>query len=294
MTDASSSHVFDRARLRQRRDRCRPGFAGHAFLFDEVAERIRDRLDDVTRPFARVLDLGARDGRLAARVRGRPGTESVITADPSPAFASALSGLSVAADEDALPFADAAFDLVVSNLSLHWVNDLPGALVQIRRVLKPDGFFCAALLGGDTLIELRRCLVDAELDLLGGASPRVSPFAGVRDLGNLLMRAGFALPVADGDTLTVTYPDPLALLRDLRGMGETAALAGHHRPLRRDVLFEALRRYAEAHSEPDGRVAATFEVIHIAGWSPDASQPKPLKPGSAVQRLADALNAGPA
>lgn len=273
--------IFDRARLRRHKDRCLPRFEEHGFLFEEAADRLTDRLDDVLRAFPRVLALG---GGLGSRIRGRKGVETVVSTEMT-------AGLTpcVVADEDALPFADGVFDLVVSNLSLHWVNDLPGALVQIRRVLKPDGFFCATMLGGETLHELRRCLMDAELALLGGAEARVSPFAGVRDMGNLLMRAGFALPVADGDTITVTYADPLALLRDLRGMGETNALTGLRRPLRRDVLFDALRRYAESFAEPDGRIVATFEVIHLAGWAPDASQPKPLKPGSAVQRLADAL-----
>lgn len=280
MTDASPV-IFDRARLRRHKDRCRARYSEHAFLFDEAADRLMDRLDDVVRTFPRVLALG---GGVGGRMRGRRGVETVVSAEAAGVFAAG-----VVADEDALPFADGVFDLIVSNLSLHWVNDLPGALVQIRRTLKPDGFFCATMLGGETLHELRRCLMDAELAVLGGAEARVSPFAGVRDMGNLLMRAGFALPVADGDTITVTYADPLALLRDLRGMGETNALAGLRRPLRRDVLFDALRRYGETFAEPDGRIVATFDVIHLAGWAPDASQPKPLKPGSAVQRLADAL-----
>jgi NADH dehydrogenase [ubiquinone] 1 alpha subcomplex assembly factor 5 len=200
----------------------------------------------------------------------------------------------VIADEDALPFADASLDLVIGNLSLHWVNDLPGALVQIRRALKPDGLFLAAMLGGDTLIELRRSLLEAELETLGGTAPRVSPFAGVRDAGDLLMRAGFTLPVADSDPLTVTYADPLALMRDLRGMGEGNALAGTGRPLRRDTLFTALRRYGESFAEPDGRIPATFEIVYLAGWSPADNQPRPACRGSATMSLADAIKAAAA
>ncbi|WP_247887472.1 methyltransferase domain-containing protein [Azospirillum sp. SYSU D00513] len=285
-------NVFDRVLVRRRRDRAAPRFTEHAFLFEEVAERLSDRLDDVRRGFPTVLDLGSHDGAVGRVLAGRKGIERLVACDLSPAFARAAgrSGPSVAADEEFLPFAPHSFDLVVSNLSLHWVNDLPGALLQVRQALKPDGFFCASMLGGETLAELRRCLFEAEMAVSGGVSPRVSPYADVRDAGGLLQRAGFALPVVDSDTLTVTYSDAFALMRDLRGMGETnAVLARHKAPVRRELLFEAARRYAEQYAEPDGRLPATFQVLYLAGWSPHESQQQPLKPGCGTVPLADAL-----
>lgn len=290
MTNGTSPRIFDRTVTRHRRDRASGRFEQHAFLFDEVADRVAERLGDVMRTFPNALDIGGRGGVLQRLPCSHKGIVTAIGMELSPAFAGGLAGLAVVGDEETLPFADASFDLVVGAMSLHWVNDLPGALIQIRRVLKPDGFFCAAMLGGDTLVELRRCLMEAELSILGGAATRVSPFAGVRDAGDLLRRAGFALPVADADTLTVTYADPFALLRDLRGMGETAAPAGGNRPLRRDVLFDAMRRYTAGSSEPTGRVTATFEIIYLSGWGPHENQPKPLRPGSAAMRLAEAID----
>jgi SAM-dependent methyltransferase len=199
---------------------------------------------------------------------------------------------SLAADEEALPFAPHSFDLVMSVLSLHWVNDLPGALIQIRQALEPDGLFLGALLGGETLAELRVALMEAELAEEAGAGPRVSPFAEVRDAGALLQRAGFALPVADVDTIPVTYPDALALMRDLRGMGESNAMVERRRtPTRRATLARAAAIYAEKYGQADGRVPATFQVITLTAWAPHPCQPKALAPGSARSRLADALDA---
>ncbi len=199
-------------------------------------------------------------------------------------------GLRLAADEEALPFGEATFDLVTSLLSLHWVNDLPGALAQIRLALKPDRLFLAAMLGGETLKELRQALAEAEIAVEGGLSPRVSPFAGVRDAGGLLQRAGFALPVVDTETLTVVYSDPLKLIADLRAMGETNAINERRRSLtRRATLLEAADRYRKAFADAEGRVPATFQVIYLTGWSPHDSQPKPLRRGSAKASLADAL-----
>ncbi|MBI1206945.1 MAG: methyltransferase domain-containing protein [Azospirillum sp.] len=282
--------VFDRRLVRRRRDRAAGRFAAFSFLVEEVAERLADRLSAVRRAFPRVLDLGCHDGTLGRVLAGRQGIERVVSCDLSPAMARAAGGLAVAADEEWLPFADGTFDLVVSGLSLHWVNDLPGALIQARRVLKPDGFFLAAMLGGDTLIELRRCLMEAELEIAGGVSPRVSPFAGVRDGGGLLQRAGLALPVADTEVLTVTYADAFALMRDLRGMGETnAVLARRRGGAGRALFLEAAQRYAQAYAEPDGRIPASFEILYLAGWVPDDSQQKPMRPGSATVRLADVL-----
>ena len=196
----------------------------------------------------------------------------------------------VQADEELLPFRDGAFDLIVSALSLQFVNDLPGALVQIRRALRPDGLFLGAVLGGLTLSELREAFMQAELELDGGASPRIAPMADIRDFGGLLQRAGFALPVADADSVTVTYDSPLALMLDLRAMGAGNVLTERRkRPLRRATLYRAVEIYADRFSAGGGRVKASFEIIHLAGWSPHESQQKPLKPGSAAARLADAL-----
>jgi SAM-dependent methyltransferase len=199
-------------------------------------------------------------------------------------------GLRVRADDEALPFGDKSLDLVVSGLSLHLVNDLPGTLVQVRRALKPDGLFLAALLGGNTLTELRNALLAAEEELEGGASPRVAPFADVQNLGALLQRAGFALPVVDADTITVTYADPLALMRELRAMGATNALGARRKvTLRRATLLRALALYRERFGLANGRVPATFEIVTLTAWAPHASQQQPLQPGTAKMRLADAL-----
>jgi SAM-dependent methyltransferase len=199
-------------------------------------------------------------------------------------------GPRVAADEERLPFGDATIDLAVSTLALHWTNDLVGALIQIRRALRPDGLFVGALFGGATLTELRQALLTAEAELSDGAAMRVSPFADAIDAAGLLQRAGFALPVADVDRVKVRYAHPIALLKDLRAMGETSVLIDRSRkPLSRRVLLRAMELYQERFAEPDGRVPATFEIVTVTGWAPHDSQQKPLRPGSAKMRLADAL-----
>lgn len=199
-------------------------------------------------------------------------------------------GAPIVLDPEQLPFATESFDLVVSPLLLHWVNDLPGVLIQIRRILRPDGLMLASLFGGDTLQELRLALIEAELELTGGAGTRVAPFAQLQDVAHLLQRAGFALPAADRDVVTVRYADPMRLLADLRAMGETAALAERHpRALTKRILFRAMEIYKEQFADADGRVRATFEILTATGWAPHESQPKPLKPGSAKARLAEAL-----
>ncbi|HYG89790.1 MAG TPA: methyltransferase domain-containing protein [Azospirillum sp.] len=291
MTQSDTMTVFDRALVRRHRDRAASaGFAERNFLFEEIAERLADRLLDVRRDFPLALDLGSHDGAVRRALHGLKGIETLVSTDLSPAFARMAGSPAVAADEEFLPFAPAIFDLVVSNLSLHWVNDLPGALLQVRQALKPDGFLCASMLGGETLVELRHCLMEAEQIVSGGISPRVSPFADVRDAGQLLQRAGFALPVVDSDIITVTYADAFALMRDLRGMGETnAVLARRTVPASRALLFEAARLYAERFAEPDGRIPATFQVLYLAAWAPHESQQQPLKPGTAKVSLADAL-----
>ncbi len=286
----AQASVFDRIQVRRQRDRAAATLADHSFLFDEVADRIGDRLLDVTRTFPLALDLGCHAGNLGRILGGRGGIERLVQCDLSPAMARLAGGLRVAADEEALPFAPATFDLVLSNLSMHWVNDLPGALVQINQVLKPDGLLIATMLGGGTLRELRQCFIEAEVAEEGGAGPRVSPFADVRDAGALLQRAGFALPVVDIDSITITYGDPIRLLADLRGMGETnAALARRRSATRRATMFKALALYRERYAGADGRVPATFQVLTLTAWRPHESQQKPIARGSARASLADAL-----
>ncbi|MEI8395875.1 MAG: methyltransferase domain-containing protein [Rhodospirillaceae bacterium] len=275
--------VFDRALVRRHRDRAAPGFSRHDFLFADTAARLTERLEIIRRGFPWALDLGCHAGYTGRFARGPKRIETLVSCDLSPAFAglngSAGDALVLAADEEALPFSDSSFDLVISNLSLHWVNDLPGALVQVRRVLRPDGVFAAAMLGGNTLTELRRCLLEAELALAGGVAPRVSPFAGLLDAAHLLQRAGFTLPIADSETITVTYSDVFRLMGDLRGMGETGALlARSRRPPGRALFLETARRYAESHAGPDGRITATFEILYLFGHAPGPDQQQPLKP----------------
>jgi SAM-dependent methyltransferase len=282
--------VFDRRQVRRQRDRAAQGLGEHDFLLREVAERLADRLLDTTRRFPLALDLGCHTGGLADVLAGRGGIERLVRCDLSPAMASRAGGWAVAADEEALPFADGTFDLVISNLSLHWVNDLPGALLQIRRILKEDGLFLGAMLGGDTLVELRQCLLDAELAEEGGVGPRVSPFVEIKDAGALLQRAGFGLPVADVDTITVTYANALGLLADLRGMGEANAVATRRKAFtRRATLFHALDLYEERFKNDGGRLPATFQVLTLTGWRPHASQQQPLARGSGRISLAAAL-----
>jgi SAM-dependent methyltransferase len=281
--------VFDPRAVRLHRARAvRAGPAD--FLQVEAAARLADRLGDIHRRFPRALDLGCGSGALARAVAGRGGIELLVSADPAEACLGQAAGPSVAAEPEALPFAPHAFDLVLSNLVLHWTNDLPGALVQLRHVLKPDGLLLATLWGGETLWELRSALLEAELAGEGGASPRVSPFADLRDLAGLLQRAGFALPVADADTIEVTYPDALALMRELRAMGESNAVLERRRGFtRRTTLARAAAIYAERFGRADGRIPATFQLCTLTAWAPHESQPQPLRPGSATQRLADAL-----
>lgn len=284
---------FDRRALRAHRDRASADLTAHDFLFREVAERLVDRLADVTRRFPLALDLGCHGGELSAMLAGQGGIERLVQCDLSAGMARrarANGHPTLVGDEEALPFGAARFDLVLSNLSLHWVNDLPGTLAQVRHCLKPDGLFLAALFAGDTLAELRRALIEAEIALAGGASPRVSPVADMRDLAGLLQRAGFALPVVDSDLITVTYADPFRLMGDLRGMGEANAIAARSRhPAPRALFLEAAARYRDAHGDAQGRVPATFQVVYLTAWTPHESQQKPLRPGSARARLADAL-----
>jgi len=290
--------IFDRAALRHRRERAAAGFDAYDFLVAEVADRLGDRLEDVKRSFPRALDLGCHAGTFAGVVGARGGIETLVQADLAPAMARRAAAVAsavphrpvVAADEEFLPFAERSFDLAVSGMALHWTNDLPGALLQINHALKPDGLFLGALPGGETLHELRHALLLAESELEGGAGPRVSPFAELQDATALLERAGFALPVSDVDTITVTYPDPLRLMADLRGMGQSNAVRDRRRSAtRRDTLLRAGELYREIYGTRDGKVPATFQIVFLTGWRPEASQPLPLRPGEAQARLAEAL-----
>lgn len=282
--------VFDRRLLASRRDRAAHVAGAHDFLLRRVAEDFAERLGAVNRHFASVLDLGAHHGVIGRRLRGLPGVAEVISMERAPRLLEQCGVPRVLADEELLPFREGALDLVVSGLSLQHVNDLPGTLLQVRRALKPDGLLLAAVLGGGTLAELREAFLLAETELEGGASPRVGPFADVRDYGGLLQRAGFALPVVDTDIVRVTYASPLDLMRDLRGMGAGNALVARRRgPMRRETLMRACTIYHERHALQDGRVRATFEIITLTGWAPHASQQQALRPGSARMRLADAL-----
>jgi SAM-dependent methyltransferase len=284
---------FDRRRLRLHRDRAAPALPSHDFLFKDVAERLADRLADFARRFALALDLGCHGGELGRALQSTGKIDRLLQSDISPAMARRASegnGSVLVADEEALPFASSSLDLVMSNLSLHWVNDLPGSLLQIRHILKPDGLFLAAMFGAGTLVELRDVLAEAESEIVGGARPRVAPLPELRDAAGLLQRAGFALPVADQEIVTVTYADPFHLLADLRGMGESSALISGGTLSRRSLL-RAAERYAERHADADGRIRASFRILFLVGWAPHESQHKPLRPGSARSRLADALGA---
>lgn len=276
---AAPPRIFDRALLQRRIEKARAGAPD--FLLVRAADDLLDRLQTVMRPFPRALDLGAPTDHFAQAV--------VVSGRAAPLRAGRFGGAAIV-DEEILPFAPASFDLVVSGMALHWVNDLPGVLTQIRRILAPDGLFIACLPGGASLVELRAALAQAEEQILGGASPRVSPFVDVRDMGALLQRAGFALPVSDIDSFTLRYDSLFALMSDLRAMGAANVLTQRAKiPLRRDVLMRAAQIYAERFSDPDGRVHASFEIVWLSGWAPHESQQKPAQPGSATARLEDAI-----
>jgi len=271
---AETPIIFDRALLRARRARAL-ALGPATFLIDRVADEMAERLGAVLRRFEHAADLGTPNDALRRALTSKVGGM-----------------VAIASDDEALPLRESSLDLVVSGLALQFANDLPGVLVQVRRALRPDGLFLAALVGGESLSELREAFAAAEAEIEGGVSPRVAPFADLRGLGALLQRAGFALPVTDVDRLTVRYATPLALMHDLRRMGATNALVERRRqPLRRATLRRMLEVYAERFAGPDGRIPATFEIVWLSGWAPDPSQQQPLKPGSAKTRLADALGA---
>ncbi len=282
--------IFDTPLLTARRNRVAEMATQHDFLLNRATEDLCERLAIVRRTFLLAVDLGSHHGVLGRGILSSGRITRLISYDASERLLAQAPGPRVVGELDALPFAPASLDLVVSALSLQLVDDLPGVLVQIRRALKPDGLLLAAMLGGRTLTELREAWLLAEDELLGGASPRVAPFADVRDLGGLLQRAGFALPVVDSDLVTVTYADPLALMRDIKAMGGSNMLTERRRvPVTRGLLLRAAEIYAERFALDNGRVPATFEIMTLTAWAPHESQQQPLKPGSAKTRLADAL-----
>lgn len=287
---APEHKIFDRGLGVRRRQRAAAGAREVDFLLARVADDFIERLSVTRRTFACAAAIGAYHGIVGARLMGVSGIETLVTCEAARDLLIQAPGLRVQADEEALPFRSESLDLVVSALSLQFANDLPGALIQVRRALKPDGLFLGALLGGETLTELRQSLLAAEEELEGGASPRVAPFADVRDLGSLLQRAQFALPVTDAELVRVTYAHPLALMRELRAMGAANTLFSRRRtPLRRATLARACEIYTQRFGLANGRVPATFEIMTMTGWSPHESQQKPLAPGSAKVSLAQVL-----
>ncbi|CAN5365189.1 methyltransferase domain-containing protein [soil metagenome] len=284
MTDsAGPPQIFDPVRRAARLARSASRFADADFLHARAADSAVESLEAILRDFPVVVDVSARPAPFRA---------ALAASDADRRVGTPMSKSEDAASPGARPLtmADGSTDLIVSLMTLHWANDLPGALTQIRRALRPDGLFLGTLLGAGTLKELRQVLTEAELAVRGGAQARVSPFADGYDGAALLQRAGFALPVSDVDRVVVRYPDLFALVRDLRAMGETNQLAGAIRPLTRDIMMRAAALYAERYAEADGRIPATFEIVNLAGWAPHDSQQKPLPRGSAKTRLADALN----
>jgi SAM-dependent methyltransferase len=276
--------LFDHALLARRAAALAARGVRDELVLPRLAADLAERLQLVLRDFAVAADLGSPGSDVAAALRDMPRVGRVIRAGGQ-------GGAEVVCALDALPFAAGSLGLVVSAGALHWVEDLPGTFAQVRRALRPDGLFMAALFGGETLSELRQAFAAAEAETVGGTSPRVAPFAGVRDIGSLLQRAGFALPVVDSERTTVRYTSILDLMRDLRALGAANPLLARRKvPLRRDTLMRLAEVYAERFADPDGRLRATVEVIWLSGWTPHESQQKPLRPGSAKVRLADALD----
>lgn len=291
----SNDHLlFDRRRIQLARSRAASAISSKdkpaTFLLDHAIDDLLSRLDVVQRRFPTAAAIGAQHGALGRRLRATGRHDLVVDCDESAAMLALCDPPKIRQDDEALAFKPASLDLAVSALSLQFVNDLPGTLVQVRRALRPDGLLLASLIGGESLYELREAFVAAEAEIEGGASPRVIPFADVRSLGGLLQRAGFALPVVDVDRISVGYADPLALMHDLRAMGATNPLHERSRHfLRRATLGRMMEIYAERFARPDGRITATFDIVTLTAWAPHESQQQPLQPGSAKARLADAL-----
>lgn len=287
---AGAPEIFDNALMRRRRNRYAAGASAHDFLLRRVADDFAERLSIVRRTFAAAVNAGSYHGIVSRILRQQSNVLSIVDTEVSPSMLALCEAPRFTADAEVLPLSPECADLIVSGLSWHLVNDIPGILAQARRALKADGLLLAAMLGGDTLKELREAWLLAETEILGGASPRVAPFADIRDLGALLQRAGFALPVADSDVFQVTYESPIALMKDLQAMAASNMLVERRRvPVTRRLLFRAAEIYSERFALDDGRIPATFEIITLTAWVPHESQQKPLQPGSASMRLADAL-----
>lgn len=287
--ESSPPILFDRRYLRKRRDRAATEFSQTDFLLVEAAERAAESISFMARAFPVVVELGSHTGQLASLLRGRAGTQHYVQCDLSHPMLQQSDGLRIAADEEWLPFAENSVDAVVSVLSLQWVNDLPGTLAQIKRVLKPDGLFFAMLPGGKTLQELRRVFAETEEAWFGGTSPRVAPFLDVRDAGALLQRAGFALPVADTETINVGYEHAFALFEELRSAGEVNMLAARtRRYLPWQFFVDVASRYAQQFRDGES-ITATLELVSMTGWKPAATQQQPAKRGSGTLSLTEAL-----
>lgn len=279
--------VFERARVRHNRERARAGFEDFAFIHNWARDVMADRLYDINRIFDTAVQIGSRGGFVDAT---HPKIRSLFTMDLTSHPVAKCALPYFAADEEFLPLKKSSLDAVFSTLTLQSTNDLPGALIQIRQSLKADGLFLACLFGGETLYELRDVMMRAELELYGGVSPRIYPFADKPQMGDLLQRAGFSLPVVDSEILRVSYDNAFKLFADLRGMGEGNAIARRDKAApSRDFFMRVAQLYQEAYAFDKGRIQASFEIIFVLGWAPHESQQKPLRPGSAKMRLADAL-----
>jgi NADH dehydrogenase [ubiquinone] 1 alpha subcomplex assembly factor 5 len=263
--------IFNRKKVQRHRQRASIVISEHDFLINEVAGRVLERLDDISREFESILNIGA-IGNISELLNRKSETKLLVNQDLSDGMLQKSSGLKVVADEEKIPFANGSFDLVISNLCLHWVNDLPGALVQIRQLLKPDGLFIASMYGLDTLTELRQVMAEVEVAKLDGISPRVSPFTDVKTLGALAQRVGFALPVADSEVIKVSYNNIIELMHDLRGMGEANALCKSGRPLNRSLIAEMDAVYKQKFSDGENGIVATFNVINITGLAAESNK----------------------
>ena len=284
--------LFDQQLIRQHRQRAAPSYADFAFLKDAAAARLADRLELMRRDFDLCLDIGAHDGRLAHHFAGLGKIGCMIHTETAEKFTIATKqhGPSVVHALSDLPYKSESFDAVFSCLALHWVDDLPGLMIQARKLLKPNGLLLISLLGGRSLTELKQSLAEAEQDITGGLSPRCAPMADIRDIGGLISRAGLALPVADSDRLSVNYLHMYQLMRDLRGMGEqNSLLARLKKPTKRQLFTRAAEIYQRRFGQPDGQIPASFEIVTVTGWAPHQSQQKPLHPGAAKHRLATVL-----
>jgi SAM-dependent methyltransferase len=294
MNDALPPLLFDRDLLRMRRNRSARNIHKYDFMVQRAFDDMCDRVESVTRNFDRAMIIGGGPS-VQSMFEARPASKKVdwwVQSDLSIQMASKLNATALALDEERFPFSENCVDLILAPMGLHWTNDLPGTLVQINAALKPDGFFATAMFGGSTLAELRQSLLAAETEITSGANARISPYAGTFDLAALLQRAGFAMPVADIDRVTVRYDNAFALMKDLRGMGETSVLADRPRtPATKRLFYRMAEIYAERFSDTDGRIRATFEIVHAAGWAAHPDQPQAKRPGSATTRLADALGA---